>query len=98
MMSSIANLCLLVPYFPVDAADVQVHTNYLPNTTQLMAVHISWPRLSSVGGVGGVSNLGMVVALTGSSLVNTSCTAPGRDPPCFIAKHAVSIIYYSGNN
>lgn len=70
----------------MDASEAVIRTEYLNSGTELMQAHISWPHLLSTG-------LGMVVALTNSShpsLVGTNCSAPGRYPPCFIVKEAVS--------
>ena len=79
-----------VTYTVMDASQVLVHTRFLGNSSELMFLRLSWAHLmSSVG-------LGVVVILTdpASGLPGTECTRPGRNPPCFIVREAVSGWHY----
>ena len=72
---------------------MQLHSRYMDNTMELLRVNISWRGRDTLG-------LGVVVALTdtnNSSLVGTNCTTPGRYPPCFIIREAVSLLHAAVN-
>jgi len=73
----------------MDVLEENVQVKYLDGGTNQLQVNVSWAVPST-----GLAGLGVVVALTDtsdSSLAGTNCTTPGRYPPCFIVREAVSL-------
>ena len=73
-------------YRMMEESDVEMQAMWDVANQQLLQVAISWPTL-------GRSGLGVLVDIFAdsqtTSFARPSCTSPGRDPPCYIARETV---------